>query len=210
MDERVDAVTSSTAAGAAHQARTAQDIELDVDRTSPLSFEAFYRANRDPLARAVALAVGDVDLAAESIDEAMIRAYQRWSRVATYDRPTGWVFRVAINHSRSRLRRVARKSRFASVFDVDRHEDTPFEHGIADSALAKALATLDADQRAVVVLRVLLEFSELECATALDIRPGTAKSRLHRGLAQLRRAVPHLAPQIDAVAAATPTRKQST
>ena len=177
--------------------RLAAEIEVDARP----SFESFYSECRDSVARAVALAIGDPDLATDSTDEAMIRAFQRWSHVGTLDLPAGWVYRVAINHSRSRLRRVARKARYvaSAALGRDGKDDVPFSDQISDSRLTAALQSLPAERRAVVVLRVLLEFSEQECATALNIRPGTAKSRLHRGLAQLREAVPHLAPDIDAL-----------
>ena len=208
MDERVPDVTSPISAeipaivsNATRQGKRAVTVEVE----APSSFEAFYFAHRDSVARAVALAIGDVDLAMDSTDEAMIRAYQRWARVGILERPAGWVFRVAINHSRSRLRRVARKARYAKVVGRADHTDEPFSDQIEDSALLTALRSLEPDRRDVVVLRVLLEFSEAECATALGIRPGTAKSRLHRGLANLREAVPHLAPDIDDLVAGDPS-----
>ncbi len=208
MDERVPDMASPISA-------EIPAVISDLARRNPLAvgvevdaaslFEVFYLEARDSVAQAVALAIGDVDLAADSTDEAMIRAYQRWSYVGTLEQPAGWVFRVAINHSRSRFRRVARKARYAAVLGRDHHTDDAFADRIEDSALLKGLQSLPPDRRVVVVLRVLLEFSEAECATALDIRPGTAKSRLHRGLAQLRDSVPHLAPGIDALVADDPS-----
>jgi DNA-directed RNA polymerase specialized sigma24 family protein len=41
-------------------------------------------------------------------------------------------------------------------------------------------------ERLVVVCRYFLDLSELETAAALDIPPGTVKSRLVRALARLR------------------------
>jgi RNA polymerase sigma-70 factor (ECF subfamily) len=204
MDERVPDVTSPISAEipvVVSDTTRRDQLAATVEVEASASFEAFYFASRDSVAHAVALAIGDLDLAADSTDEAMIRAYQRWAHVGTLDRPAGWVFRVAINYSRSRLRRVARKARYVTAITRDRHTDDPFSDRIGDSKLLAALQSLTPDRRAVVVLRVLLQFSEEECATALGIRRGTAKSRLHRGLAQLRDAVPHLTPDIDALVA---------
>ncbi len=55
----------------------------------------------------------------------------------------------------------------------------------SDPRLAQALAALDPKHRSVVVLRYLLDWSVEQTAEALDIAPGTVKSRLHRALAQL-------------------------
>ena len=51
--------------------------------------------------------------------------------------------------------------------------------------LDAALAALPVEQRSVVVLRYLLDWSEFQTAEALDIAPGTVKSRLSRALDRL-------------------------
>jgi RNA polymerase sigma-70 factor (ECF subfamily) len=48
--------------------------------------------------------------------------------------------------------------------------------------VAAALMTLPVEQRAVVVLRYLLEFTPGEIARALGLPRGTVNSRLRRGL----------------------------
>lgn len=49
-----------------------------------------------------------------------------------------------------------------------------------------ALKELPAEQRAVVVLRHLLEYTPGEIASMLDLPRGTVNSRLRRGLDRLR------------------------
>jgi RNA polymerase sigma-70 factor (ECF subfamily) len=67
-------------------------------------FEDFYASQRSRIARAVVLAAGGRDLGMEATDEAFTRALARWSEVSTYANPSGWVYRVAINWARSRMR----------------------------------------------------------------------------------------------------------
>ena len=59
--------------------------------TAHRDFDGFYRSEADPLARALALTLGDADLAREAVDEGMARAYQRWHRIGRYENPGGWV-----------------------------------------------------------------------------------------------------------------------
>jgi RNA polymerase sigma-70 factor (ECF subfamily) len=154
-----------------------------------LDFETFYRGGRDRVARALALTLGDAHLAADAVDEAMARAYQRWDRVGHLDNPGGWVYRVALNWSLSVLQRRRRPVR--AVHDRDPQDiELPTE-----PTIRAALDELDVRQRAVVVCRFYLGLSELETADALGIRPGTAKSRLHRGLRHLQARLAHLAPE---------------
>lgn len=152
------------------------------------SFESFYRQRRDRLARALALALTDVHLGAEAADEAMARAYQRWEKVSAYDDPGAWVYRVGLNWATSVLRRRHREPRPPAAAEGDAADLTP----LAEPDVMAALGELDLRQRAVVVCRFYLGLSEAETAAALRIRPGTAKSRLHRALRTLQPRLAHL------------------
>ena len=83
-----------------------EGVEAMVERGSR-DFEDFYQAERATLLRAVAFALGDVDLGAEATDEAMARAYERWGDVGEMANPSGWVYRVAVNLGYNRTRRRA-------------------------------------------------------------------------------------------------------
>jgi RNA polymerase sigma-70 factor (ECF subfamily) len=104
----------------------------------------------------------------------MARAYQRWVRVGGLDNPGGWVYRVALNWACSVLRRRRR----TPTPRVDR--DVTDVGPISEPTILAALADLDVRQRAVVVCRHLLGWSEDETARALSTPVGTVKSRLHR------------------------------
>ncbi|CAN5437326.1 N/A [soil metagenome] len=143
-----------------------------------LDFTTFYEQSYNRLAGALILTLGDRDLGQEAADEAMVRAYQRWTVVQTYDNPGGWAYRVGLNWGRSLHRKLARRLPFHMAQTTD-----PVE--IADPAIATALAALDVRMRSVVVCRLLLDWSVEQTATALNTRPGTVKSRLHRALSIL-------------------------
>jgi len=150
-----------------------------------LDFTAFYAASHATVAGALTLTIGDASLAAEATDEAMTRAYQRWATVSAYRNPTGWVYRVGLNWARSWFRR---RREVASVW-IDQPAATT---AMADPALDRALAELDVKHRSVVVLRYLLDWSVAATADALDIAPGTVKSRLSRALDLLEVRLRHL------------------
>ena len=148
-------------------------------------FEDFYRAHADRVRRALAVTLGDHAVAGEAVDEAMTRALARWHQVGRFDNPAGWVYRVALNWSVSRWRRVRRET----VLDgVDASADGPTDTAFSTS-VAVALQALPVQQRAVIVCRALLECSTAETAAALNLPEGTVKSRLARGLDTLRAAL---------------------
>lgn len=155
-------------------------VQAPVSGVGTLSFDAFYRRDRDKVAKALALTIGNGALAVEATDEAMARALARWDRIGTYDNPGGWVFRVGLNLARSWLRRRRFEQELPDSPLVEVHEPD------VRADLDRALATLDVKHRSVVVLRHVLGYSSLETAEALAISEGTVKSRLSRALERLR------------------------
>lgn len=141
-------------------------------------FESFYRDHAGRLRDALCLALGDIELGTEATDEAMARACARWGTVATYANPVGWAYRVGLNWARSRQRRGRWRDRRPVP-------DRPAPEVPHDHDLTVALSRLTVEQRAVVVCRYLLDWSEEDTAAALDIPLGTAKSRLARALDHL-------------------------
>lgn len=149
-------------------------------------FALFYGSSRDKLVRGLALTLGDAHLAAEAIDEAMTRAYQRWDRVGAFDDPAGWVYRVGLNWASS----ISRRRRRAPAPPVERGSNDVDQ--VSEPAVKVALAALTEAQRSVIICRYYLGLSEAETAALLRTRPGTVKSRLSRGLQQMQTRLGHL------------------
>lgn len=142
------------------------------------TFAAFFSTHRNRLVRALSMTLGDSGLAAEAVDEAMTRAVQRWSKVSTYAKPEAWVYRVAYNWATSRFRRVKRDREYAPrIARPEATTDPEF-----DPSIEEALATLSDDHRSVLVLRYFYDWDVQATAEALEISPGTVKSRTSRAL----------------------------
>lgn len=115
------------------------------------------------------------DLAAE----ALARAFARWRSVRRHPAPDAWVLRTATNLAIDQLRRKRPRTAETPI-------DSPEDAVAIRLALADAMARLSNRQRTVVTLRYLADLSERDVAAALSISPGTVKSTLSRGLANLR------------------------
>lgn len=134
---------------------------------------------------AIAL-TGDRTAAEDLLQDVLERLYVAWPRV---DDPSAYARRTLINASTNRWRRRGRRperplDEAPEPLVADRTE----EHGHRDE-LVRAVATLPARQRAVVVLRFLADLSEAETASALGCSTGTVKSQTARALISLRRIV---------------------
>lgn len=125
----------------------------------------------------------------------MIGAYQHDGRFEP------WIFRIAANLVRDRLRRTRRGPRIVSMsavgsddesggFDAMAETAQPVDAGLVHGedlgALGMALKRLPEAEREVVMLRHFSQMSFKEIAEATGVPLGTALARGHRGLARLR------------------------
>lgn len=154
-----------------------------IDVTRP-SFDHFYTDQAESITRALAVTLGDTELAADAMAEAMTRAWQRWPKISTYDKPAAWVYRVALNWAFSWRRRRRRERERPVVLGAEQ-----VDHGelvVRDDSVDVAIETLSIEHRSVIVCRLYLDWSIETTAHALGIAPGTVKSRMARALAELR------------------------
>jgi RNA polymerase sigma-70 factor, ECF subfamily len=139
--------------------------------------EALFRTHWPRAYRAAYLVTHDAAAAEDIAQEsflAAIRSLDRFDR----RRPFGpWLHRIVVNRAidwtRARKLRgeVELSESVASVAESDGPQET-----------LAALALLPPEQRAVIVMRYLLEFTPGEIAEALELPRGTVNSRLRRGL----------------------------
>ena len=145
--------------------------------------EALFRAHWAPAHRAAFLIVHDAAAAEDIAQEAFlaaIRALDRFDR----RRPFGpWLHRIVVNRAIDWSR--ARALRREVAEPVESEAPPAAAGGMVGRGGGSALAALDPDQRAAVVLRHLLEYTPGEIAHLLDLPRGTVNSRLRRALDRL-------------------------
>jgi RNA polymerase sigma-70 factor (ECF subfamily) len=147
-------------------------------------FETVFAQHFGGLVRALTVICGDRETAADCVQEAFLRAHQRWERLDGYEDPVGWVRRVAINlaHDAHRRRRRGQEAqRRLALVEGDRTTET----ALPDPLLAE-LGQLPPRQRAALALRYVEGLSVAEIASALGISQGAVKFHLHAGRERLR------------------------
>ncbi len=145
-------------------------------------FDRFYQTWYGRLSAQVHAYLDDRAEAEDLVQEAFLRAWQRWSEISRYDDPVAWVRRVAWNLATSRLRRLVTAGRAL------RRRPPPAASPGADPdhvALVAALRRLPERQRRVIVLHHIADVPVAEIAAELGVPKGTVVSWLHRGRAQL-------------------------
>jgi RNA polymerase sigma-70 factor, ECF subfamily len=155
----------------------------EAQRGSRDALAALYAAHWERAQRAAYLVVHDAGAAEDIAQEAFLAAVDGLDRFDRRRQFAPWLHRIVVNRAIDWGRREALRR---SAGDPE-HSSTAV-HGDAPAAgeLMPVLAELPPEQRAVVVLRYLLEYTPGEIARMLELPRGTVNSRLRRGLDRLR------------------------
>jgi RNA polymerase sigma-70 factor, ECF subfamily len=152
-----------------------------------LVFEGLYRELCPLVVRTVYLVIFDGDVAQEITHEAFLRLWQHQGRLGEHANTRAWLMKVAINlaidHKRSLLTSV--RQRLAPKASQD-PAATALGH-LHQDELRRALLTLPARDRALLVLRFEEDLSFPEIGRILGRPEPTVKTWLHRALARLQR-----------------------
>ena len=103
-----------------------------------VDFATFFHDEYEVLLRAVYLLTGDRYEAEELAQDTFVKACERWDRVRTMDNPVGYLYRMAVNAHRSRLRRVGLATRRA----LSLRQSDPISESDDRDQIRRALASL--------------------------------------------------------------------
>jgi RNA polymerase sigma-70 factor (ECF subfamily) len=133
--------------------------------------------------RAAYLVVHDAAAAEDIAQDGFLAAVDALDRFDRRRPFAPWLHRIVVNRALDWARREALRRRVDGAESVFEPLPPPAEIG---GEMIAALKELPAEQRAVVVLRHLLEYTPGEIAGMLELPRGTVNSRLRRGLDRLR------------------------
>jgi RNA polymerase sigma-70 factor (sigma-E family) len=148
-------------------------------------FAAFMAADGNALLHTAWLLCGDGHRAEELTQQALVSTYVAWGRVREGD-PLAYARRTLANARidswRRRRREMLTDPQTMPIGSTPGHDGRVAER----DELVRALRSLTARQRRIVVLRHFVGLSEAEVADDLGVSLGTVKSTASRALAQLR------------------------
>ena len=141
-------------------------------------FDYFYRAEYAPMVRLARGLVDTTECAEEVVQDAFAQVFQRWDRL---DSPGGYLRTAVVNGARSELRKREVRRRVGL--------GQPRPAAVERDYLVDALDRLPVKRKTALVLRFYSGLSEREIAETMGVRPGTVKSLISRGLAELREVI---------------------
>ncbi|HEY4333773.1 MAG TPA: sigma-70 family RNA polymerase sigma factor, partial [Ilumatobacteraceae bacterium] len=145
--------------------------------------ESLFRAHHGRLVRALTVACGDEQRAADAVQHAFVKAHLKWRSIMHYEDPVGWIRRVAINRLRDEHRSDVRKRRTLERLAAEPQHESPAP--MLDD-VAEMLARLPRQQRLSLALHYVDGLPVKDIAATLGISEGAVKFHLHQGRNTLR------------------------
>lgn len=138
--------------------------------------------------------LGDPAEANEVMQETFLSALRALPSYQEKNSLKAWLYAIALNHSRSRLRKrkvIERlRSTLTAIFRMEiEKQNSPEETVIQnekETAIWRSLNQLDDRHRIVVILRYFHELQVSEISEILSVNEGTIHSRLHTARERLR------------------------
>ena len=175
---------------------TEQDLVARAQRGDVDAYERIVQAYQGISFRVAYLLCGDASEAEEAAQEGFVKAFRALPRFRPGAPLRPWLLQIVANEARNRRRSAGRRASLAlrAAAETRPGDAAPSPEAAVLGAeqraeLLAAVNTLREEERLVVACRYFLELSEAETAAALDLRPGTVKSRLSRALDHLRAAL---------------------
>ncbi len=155
-------------------------------QSEPRTFEDFYGSVNRPLFGALCVITGNRTDAEDISQEAFLRVWERWERVALMDCPEAFLFRTAMSVLRNRSRRARLALRRTIGGPDPRDELAEVEER---DRVERALRPLTPRERAAVVLTCYMGLNSQEAGRALGIRSGTVRTLTARARAAMKTAM---------------------
>lgn len=177
------------AAATAADRRSEAALLRAAKRGSTGAIEALVRRHWPDAHRAAYLVVQDAGIAEDVVQEAMVAAV---GAISTFDRRRPfrpWLHRIVVNRSIDVVRARRRRAEVATDPSewTEQADETSFPADVRlPDELLDALAALGAEDRALVVMRHLLDYRSSDIACSLDIPAATVRTRLRRALEVVR------------------------
>jgi RNA polymerase sigma-70 factor (ECF subfamily) len=149
--------------------------------------------------------VGDRDEAEEIAQEAFVKAYIHADKYKTIAKFSTWLYTIATNLVRNRIRSKKRAPQIFSLWnkgregddedkqidlvDPSRRPDNIFNDKELSEVIHQAIAKIPEKYRESFVLRELNQLSYEEIAAATGLKLGTVRSRINRARNYFRKAV---------------------
>ena len=163
-------------------------VPFERDVSGARDFRTFFEEEHAHLFKTLYFVTGDRQEAADLMQDAFLKLWERWDTVDRIDDVRAYLFRVALNGWRMRLRAAGRAAKRQLPISIVRDE---YEGVELREEVRGLLASISPRQRAALVLLDLYGYGSEDAAAIMGVRPSTVRALATQGRAVLREGGPH-------------------
>ena len=176
---------------------TDEELISEFQKGNDVAFNVLVGRYKDQLTNFVFRFTGDLEESYDVVQETFIRVFRKKHAYKPIARFSTWVYTIASNLAKSRLRRRKLRQSFTlsrrraenepefDIPDESSRADSGIESSMMQERIQKALDALAVKYREVVVMRDIEELSYEEICAITKLPMGTVKSRINRARVQL-------------------------
>jgi len=177
--------------------QTDEELIVGFQKGIAAAFDLLVSRYKDPLTNYVFRFLGDWDECSDVVQETFVRVFQNRDSYKPIAKFSTWIYTIATNVAKSRLRRKGFMQVFSfmskrdddngayDVADESSRADLRLESSMEEERIQKALDALPLKYRQVALLRDVQEMSYEEIAGITGLSLGTVKSRINRARQKL-------------------------
>jgi RNA polymerase sigma-70 factor (ECF subfamily) len=181
-----------------------EDLILLVQEGNNQAFDILVGRYKNRLYSYLFRLIGDESEAEEYAQETFVRAYMHADKYRTVARFSTWLYTIATNLVRNRIRNIKRRPKMISMWAdeegsedgrwIDLKDDSPTPEETLDrqklsGLIQAAIEKIPSKYRPSFVLREINGLSYEEIAASTGLKLGTVRSRINRGRMHFKKAV---------------------
>jgi len=162
------------------------------------AFEEIIKMYQQKVCNTIFFMIKNENIVEDIAQEVFIKVYRNLTKFNEESSLYTWIYRITMNTCIDQIKKE-KKITYISTFvetedgevevqleDEKQRVDDILENKIRKETLLKAIKSLPAEQRALIVLRDIQEFKYMEIAEMLKLNLGTVKSKISRARQNLK------------------------
>jgi RNA polymerase sigma-70 factor, ECF subfamily len=167
------------------------DRERPITRQSLSDFNSLVNAHSAAIFAYLWRILRDTADAEDCLQDTFLRAYRAYGRLDGHTNPKAWLYRIATNVARTRLKQRGREAVRTAALNPElvAAGPSPDEQASRNALLETVAAAVDAlphHQRAALILRQYQGLSYDQIAAVLECSPESARANVYQGMRKLK------------------------
>lgn len=175
-----------------------KELLLKAKEGDDSAFEEIVKLYQQKVCNTIFYMIKNENIVEDLAQEVFIKVYRNLSKFNEESSLYTWIYRITMNTCLDQIKKEKKITYISTIVETEEGEveaqfedenqrvDEILESKIRKEVLLKAIKSLPAEQRALIVLRDIRQFKYMEIAEMLKLNLGTVKSKISRARQNLK------------------------